>query len=149
MKQAVVDVDNSLLHAGRLSWLFWRLAAIAQRAGRRRQRVDRDLVRKLTEYDRVILLTSRDLNDKEFTLAQLRRAGFEPEQAIFCPRREVLMSWKVAQVASLSSDSPTDWFDDRFNGHPDPEFEGTARVRIIRTGTLASVSRSEGEPDHL
>lgn len=149
MKQAVVDIDNSLLHPGRLSWFFWRIATLAQRLGRRRQRVDHALVQKLAEYDRVIILTSRDVRDQEFTLRQLSRAGIEPDRVIFCPRREVLTRWKIVQVESLAPNGPIDWFEDAFNGGPEPKLDVSRPVRLVRSRPSPSKSGSATEPEQL
>jgi hypothetical protein len=73
------------------------------------------MMETLRSYDRVVLLTSRDISDAEETLLFLRSHGVQISDAWFCPRKELFAAWKAKVVDEESPDGNVDWIDDMFD----------------------------------
>lgn len=115
IKIAVVDVDGTLALDGSVSRASWRLAAFFQRLGRRTQRANTELIRKLGAYDRIVILTSRDARDEQSTKNQLVRFGLKFDSIVTANRKDVLSKWKSQEIAKLGPGEAIIWIDDLFS----------------------------------
>lgn len=144
MDSVVVDVDGTLVVEGRMSRFFFRLASLFQALGRRRQRPNRELLARLVGYDRVIVLTGRDIKDAEFTKDQLRRAGFKFDEIICAPRTNLLTRWKIDTVDKMQVHGNILWVDDFFR---DPSLRtavSTADLKVSAPEDLGGSSAKAG-----
>jgi hypothetical protein len=110
-----VDLDDTLLLPGRFSRTMWRLARFFQNRGRDRQRPNPLVLQAMRQYGRVVIVTSRDVSDRERTLRLLAKHGVHIPQAQFCPRQEVFKDWKGRVIAETAPDGPVAWMDDLFD----------------------------------
>ena len=84
------------------------------------QRVNSSLIPKLSDYDRIIVLTGRDAKESRFTEDQLKRAGVSFSSLLCCPRKQMITEWKTATVTHLGDTDKIVWIDDIFeSGFPE------------------------------
>ncbi len=110
-----VDLDDTLLLPGRLSRMMWRLAKFFQNQGRDDQRPNPSVLAAMHRYEHIILVTSRDVSDRERTLRLLAKHGIRVADVRFCPRQEVFKDWKGRLIEKTAPEGPVDWMDDMFN----------------------------------
>ena len=113
---AVVDIDDTLLLGGRASRFFWYLSLLFQRMGRRLQRANLSQISQLQAYDRIVILSGRDIKELRFTEEQLKKRGIKFDKLVCCPRKELINNWKTSMVQELSRGTVTVWIDDIFEG---------------------------------
>jgi hypothetical protein len=148
-KTLFVDLDDTLLVPGRSSKRMWRLAKWFQTLGRRRQRLNPVMVDAIRKYDRVILLTSRDVSDAEATQQFLEAQGIHISEARFCPRRELFAAWKGKVIDETVPEGSVDWIDDLFDRDGPsslPRSSGSGELRrlpVPRTGATSDPRDSE------
>ncbi len=144
MKIAVVDADDTLLFGGRVSRLCWSLSFLFQRLGRRLQYGNEILTEKLQKYDQVIVLTSRDVKDTQFTMEQLERKGLHVDKIICCPRKQVLTRWKVTIIQELATKYEIDWIDDVFEEGFAPELPVSvaSHVKVMMPEALSQTKKT-------
>src|SRR3989442_14200447 len=116
---AVVDIDDTLLLGGRASRFFWYLSLLFQRMGRRLQRANLTQISQLQVYDRIVILSGRDIKELRFTLKQLKKRGIKFDRLVCCPRKELINNWKTSMVQELSRGTATVWIDDIFEDRLD------------------------------
>jgi hypothetical protein len=110
-----VDIDNTLLVPGRFSRTLWRLAKFFQNLGRAGQRPNPAVLDTMTHYKQVILVTSRDVSDRERTLRLLSKYGIRISEARFCPRQVIFGDWKRRLIEESAPEGPVAWMDDIFD----------------------------------
>jgi hypothetical protein len=114
VKIIVVDVDDTLALTPRVSRLLWFLSSLLQTIARRLQKVNVGLVKLLDEYEKVIILTGRDVADCESTKRQLMMMRVHFDEIICCPKAKLVHRWKASLVHELAEKHPGDvsWVDD-------------------------------------
>ena len=134
----VSDVDGTLLLPSGLSRWLWGFARFLEVLGRLFQHPNVRVVDRLRGARTVIILTSRDCADREFTLRQLKRAGVEPSRAIFCSREELYLEWKRLEISKLEISESTEWIDDAISGRKATcEQQGTStRLKVTHPSEL-------------
>lgn len=138
-----VDLDDTLLDPGPLSRFYWRLAKWFQRRGRAGQRVNPATRDMLANYDRIVLVSSRDVSDADDSVHQLERQGIHVAEVRFCPRKELFRSWKENLVDELAGDGSVDWLDDLFDG------QGPVTIlRKKRPGEIRGIPVPRGDSGH-
>lgn len=137
MEIVVVDVDGTLVLEGSASRFFFRLASFFQALGRRRQHPNRQLMARLAGYEKVVVLTGRDVKDASFTADQLKRAGLSFDQIICAPRRDILTKWKLDVVGKMRPSDGLVWVDDIF-------VESSLKQTALSSGVKACTSEDLG-----
>jgi len=130
---AVVDIDDTLLLGGRASRFFWYLSLLFQRMGRRLQRANLTQISQLQVYDRIVILSGRDIKELRFTEEQLKKRGIKFDKLVCCPRKELISNWKTSMVQELSRGTVTVWIDDIFEDSLDVtrvRFPSNVKTRV-------------------
>src|SRR3989441_11307660 len=150
---AVVDIDDTLLLGGRASRFFWYLSLLFQRMGRRLQRANLTQISQLQVYDRIVILSGRDIKELRFTEEQLKKRGIKFDKLVCCPRKELINNWKTSIVQELSRGTVTVWIDDIFEDSLDvtsvrfpsnvktrvPTYQKATRVQSVHGSELERV----------
>lgn len=148
-----VDLDDTLLLPGRLSRSMWRIAKFFQNRGRARQQPNPAVVEAMRRYQRVVLVTSRDVADRERTLRLLEKHGIRIPEAQFCPRRDVFRDWKGRIIEETAPVGAVDWMDDLFDPLGPTTLRRGPTGRELRglpvPGRAASGPPRPGEPPSL
>lgn len=104
-----MDIDETLLISRKiskiLSWIsrqFFKLSLLTQSP-------NQELIKKLKEYEEVIILTARGVNYRKFTEKQLRRHHIKYDDLIMCNYTYLVYQWKSSVVQKFQ---PTIWIDD-------------------------------------
>jgi hypothetical protein len=149
MKVAIVDVDDTLVFGGRGSRLCWHLSLFFQRLGRKLQKTNRLLVHRLSNYDRVIILTSRDSKDIEFTRRQLNSKGIKYDEIFGCPRKETMINWKIETVQKIIAKYQSEivWIDDVFLSDFSKQVQDAGLLRT--TQLTPTFERANLPPENL
>ena len=122
LKVLVVDVDGTLVLAPMISRIFRLAASICVKIARRIEHVNTKIVSTMDGYDKVIILTGRNIAGYESTERQLRSMKVPFDSIMCCPLDELVFRWKTSVVQRLSDDSVCyiEWIDDLFEkGIPD------------------------------
>lgn len=109
MKTIVIDIDDTLLKFTTLGRLLRLLAKQLFKLALFIQKPDRDLIRKLSNYDYIVILTARGENYRKFTVKQLRRHKIPYDKLIMCDYARTIYMWKKQLV---EENKPDVWIDD-------------------------------------
>jgi hypothetical protein len=128
LKILVVDVDGTLVLAPMISRIFRLAASVCVDIARRIEHVNAKIVSKMDGYDKVIILTGRNITDFRSTERQLRSMKVPFDSIMCCPLDELVVRWKTSVVQRLSDDSVCyiDWIDNIFEKGI-PEYVSSAK----------------------
>lgn len=109
MKTIVVDIDETLFKSGKISYCLRFVAKLLFKLSLMLQKPNREIISKLSEYDRVIVLTARGESYRQLTEKQLRRSRIKYDSLIMCDYITLTFEWKKKIVEKIS---PSAWVDD-------------------------------------
>lgn len=109
MKTIVVDVDETLFKSRKISYYLRFIAKLLFKISLMLQKPNRELISKLSEYDRVIVLTARGESYRRLTEKQLKQSGIKYDSLIMCDYTALIFEWKKKIVEKIS---PSAWVDD-------------------------------------
>lgn len=108
---AVFDLDNTLYDNGIITKILQFIAERVFKVSFLLQRPNRKMLRKLAEYNRVIILSARSRDRYlSVTLRQFKKSGIRCNKIILFPERSIKLGWKKKIIGSLGN---VDWYDDQ------------------------------------
>ncbi|MGA3109072.1 MAG: hypothetical protein ABSD99_06395 [Candidatus Bathyarchaeia archaeon] len=133
MKILVIDIDDTLILSPSPCRFFWLLAGLFQKIAMRLQKANMKLVGLFDKYDKVVILTGRDIADSEFTNRQLKQLGIHFDRTIFCPRTNLVGQWKLSVIHELAGTDGDDiwWIDDRLDKSIPTDELSSRRFHIV------------------
>jgi uncharacterized HAD superfamily protein len=109
MKTIVVDVDETLFKSRKICFFLRAIAKMLFKLSLFLQKPNTRLIKKLNEYDTIIVLTARGENYRKFTERQLKKHGVKYDKLIMYNYSDSIFSWKSKTVAAIF---PDEWIDD-------------------------------------
>lgn len=136
MKILVLDIDKTLIFSSPPSRFFWLLSGLFQMIALRLQQANMKLVRQFDKYDKIIILTGRDVADSKPTKRQLKQLGIHFDRAIFCPRAGLVGQWKLSVIHELARTDGNDiwWIDDQLDKSIPTDELPSRRFHIVPLG---------------
>jgi len=111
---AVFDLDNTLYDNGLITRVLQWIAECVFKLSYLLQRPNRKMLQKLTEYNKVIILSARSRDRYlSVTLRQVKKNGIRYNKIILFPERTIKLGWKKKVISSLGN---VDWYDDQSEG---------------------------------